>query len=52
MTTAEAKSFVPVLMAHQRFPGEGVRLLRTISGAAPAFEQAASLILNEEEQHA
>lgn len=52
MSTAEAKPFVPVLMAHERFPGEGVRLLRTISGAAPAFERAANLILSEEEQHA
>jgi len=49
---AEPRAFVPVLEAHERFPGEAVRLLRTISGAAPAFKEAASLILGEEEPHA
>jgi len=48
----DPKPFIPVLMAHERFPGEAVRLLRTISGAAPAFEQAANLVLAEEEAHA
>lgn len=49
---ADIESFVPVLMAHERRPGEAVRLLRTISGGAPAFVDAASHILEEEKNHA
>lgn len=46
---AEVDAFVPVLKAHQRYPREAVRLLRTISGNAPAFLDAAELILSQEE---
>ncbi len=49
LDTAEVESFVPVLMAHQRYPGEAVRLLRTISGNAPAFVDAAEIINAQEE---
>jgi coenzyme F420-reducing hydrogenase gamma subunit len=49
---AELKAFIPVLKASERMPGEAVRLLRTISGAAPAFVEAADLILLEEAKHA
>jgi coenzyme F420-reducing hydrogenase gamma subunit len=47
---AEVDAFVPVLQAHQRYPGEAIRLLRTISGYAPAFIDAAELIAAQEEQ--
>lgn len=49
LSMAEVDAFVPVLKSHQRYPGEAVRLLRTISGNAPAFVDAAELILAEEE---
>lgn len=49
LETAEVEAFVPVLKSHQRYPGEAVRLLRTISGYAPAFVDAAEIILAEEE---
>ncbi|MEX1248394.1 MAG: hypothetical protein WEA61_07915 [Anaerolineales bacterium] len=52
LPTADPFAFVPVLRSHERFPGEGIRLLRTISGAAPAFEKAAKLIAFEETRHA
>jgi coenzyme F420-reducing hydrogenase gamma subunit len=52
VAAAELKAFVPVLKASERRPGEAVRLLRTISGAAPAFVEAANLILLEEAKHA
>ncbi|MEX2144736.1 MAG: hypothetical protein WD740_09075 [Anaerolineales bacterium] len=47
----DPKSMIPVLKTHERYPGETVRLLRTISGAAPGFEQAAKLVMSEEENH-
>ncbi len=37
LDTAEVDAFVPVLKPIERYPGEAVRLLRTISGNAPAF---------------
>lgn len=52
MPKVDVSAFIPVLQAHERFPGEGVRLLRTISGAAPAFQEAANLIAIEESKHA
>jgi sulfhydrogenase subunit delta len=52
LQNVDAKPMVPVLLAHQRYPGEAIRLLRTISGAAPAFDQAAKLIAFKEETHA
>lgn len=51
LPTADINSFVPVLKANERYPGEAVRLLRTISGYAPAFEQAAQLLMNDEVKH-
>lgn len=52
LPTADPGAFVPVLQASQQRPGEAVRLLRTISGAAPAFEEVANRILIEESKHA
>jgi len=49
LDTAEVESFIPVLKAHQRYPGEAVRLLRTISGNAPIFIDAAEMINAQEE---
>ncbi len=48
---ADVAAFVPVLEANQRYPGEAVRLLRTISGYAPAFEQAAEMVHSDEAHH-
>ena len=48
LDSAEIDAFVPVLKAHQRYPGEAVRLLRTISGNAPLFVKAAEMIEKEE----
>jgi coenzyme F420-reducing hydrogenase gamma subunit len=48
LDTAEIDAFVPVLQAHQRYPGEAVRLLRTISGNAPLFVEAAEMIEKQE----
>lgn len=50
LETAEVDAFIPVLKSHQRYPGEAVRLLRTISGYAAAFVDAADLILAQEEE--
>ncbi|MFN2145522.1 MAG: oxidoreductase [Anaerolineales bacterium] len=50
MDMAEVDAFVPVLKSHQRYPGEAVRLLRTISGYASAFVDAADLIISQEEK--
>ncbi len=52
LDTADVKAFVPVLKAHQRYPGEGLRLLRTISGNAPQFREAAELLAEQEEENA
>lgn len=49
LDTAEVEAFIPVLKAHQRYPGEAVRLLRTISGNAPIFIDAAEMINAQEE---
>ncbi|MFP3855440.1 MAG: oxidoreductase [Anaerolineales bacterium] len=46
---AEMESIVPVLKRHERYPGEAVRLLRTISGFAPAFVRGAELLMSEED---
>lgn len=48
---ADIESFVPLLQESQRYPGEAVNLLRTISGYAPAFQKAAQLILDGEDDH-
>ncbi len=45
---AEIESMIPVLLAHERYPGEAVHLLRNFSGYAPEFRNAAEAILNEE----
>jgi coenzyme F420-reducing hydrogenase gamma subunit len=45
---AQMKALVPVLQRHERYPGEAVHLLRTISGYAPAFRQGAELLMAEE----
>jgi coenzyme F420-reducing hydrogenase gamma subunit len=47
-SSAELDAFVPVLVSKQRYPGEAVRLLRTISGNAPEFVEAAEMILEQE----
>ncbi|MEX2161364.1 MAG: hypothetical protein WD751_05555 [Anaerolineales bacterium] len=52
LPTAEFEAFNPILKATERRPGEGLRLLRTISPAAPGFEKAAKLIAFEETKHA
>ena len=46
---AELGAFVPLIISKQRNPGEAVRLLRTISGNAPLFVEAAEMILEQEE---
>ncbi len=46
---AEMESIVPVLRQHERYPGEALRLIRTISGFAPAFVRGAELLMAEEE---
>ena len=46
--SAEIEAFAPVLKSLERYPGEAVHLLRTISGNAPAFRQAAEIILDKE----
>lgn len=46
---AQIESIVSILKTHERYPGESVRLLRTISGYAPAFARAADLLMAEEE---
>ena len=52
LPTADLESFIPVLKDSQRYPGEAIRLLRTISGGAPMFEKAVQLIAFEEAKHA
>lgn len=46
---AEIEAFVPLLKEYQRYPGEGLNLLRTISPNAPAFQEAAQLLADAEE---
>lgn len=46
--TSEVDAFAPMLKSLERYPGEAVHLLRKISGNAPAFRQAAEIILSEE----
>ena len=46
--TASVEAFAPLLKAMERYPGEGLHLLRTISGNAPEFLRAAEIIENEE----
>jgi coenzyme F420-reducing hydrogenase gamma subunit len=45
----EIEAMIPILKSTERYPGEAVNLLRTISGNAPEFRQAAEILLNEEE---
>jgi hypothetical protein len=40
---------IPVLKSTERYPGEAVNLLRTISGNAPEFRHAAEVLLNAED---
>jgi coenzyme F420-reducing hydrogenase gamma subunit len=44
---AEVEAFAPVLLASERYPGEGFHLLRMISGYAPKFQDAAELMAPE-----
>ncbi len=44
----EIEAMLPVLKSTERYPGEAVNLLRTISGNAPEFRQAAEMLLNSE----
>lgn len=48
--SADVFALVPKLRQLERQPGETLRLLRHVSGYAPAFAQAADSILAEEEQ--
>jgi len=49
LPNAEIEAFVPHLKASERYPGEAVNLLRTISGYAPKFKEAAELLMRVEE---
>lgn len=51
LASADVQPFVPKLMSSQRYPGEAIRLLRTIACAAPNFEKTAQLIAFEEAKH-
>lgn len=44
----EIEAMLPVLRSTERYPGEAVNLLRTISGNAPEFRQAAEIFLEME----
>ena len=46
---AEIEAFIPILKSTERYPGEGVHLLRTICGNAPEFREAAELMALVEE---
>jgi sulfhydrogenase subunit delta len=48
LPSAEIDAFVAHLKEKERYPGEAVNLLRTISGNAPSYRYAAELLLNEE----
>jgi sulfhydrogenase subunit delta len=45
---AEIEAFAPLLKTYERYPGEAVKLLRTISGNAPEFRQAAEILTEME----
>jgi coenzyme F420-reducing hydrogenase gamma subunit len=47
--SAEIGAMIPVLKTNQRYPGEAVNLLRTISGNAPEFREAAELMIRAED---
>ena len=49
LPNAEIEAFIPHLRASERYPGEGVNLLRTISGNAPEFIEAAELLMRAED---
>ena len=49
LPNAEIDAFVPHLKAAERYSGEGVNLLRTISANAPEFREAAELLLQMED---
>jgi coenzyme F420-reducing hydrogenase gamma subunit len=46
--SADVEAFVPHLVDSERYPGESIHLLRTISGGAPEFVKAAELIQGQE----
>lgn len=46
---AEIEAMIPVLRTYQRYPGEAVKLLRTISGNAAEFRKAAEVINRAED---
>ena len=46
---AEIEAMVPVLETSQRYPGEAIKLLQTISGNAPEFREAAEIMTRAEE---
>ena len=46
----EFESFAPLLKSSERYPGEGVKQLRTISGNAPGFVKTAEILLSAEEE--
>jgi coenzyme F420-reducing hydrogenase gamma subunit len=49
LPNAEIEAFIPHLAASERYPGEGIQLLRNISANAPAFKEAAALLMGTEE---
>lgn len=49
MPDAEIEAFVPHLKASERYPGEGILLLRTISVNAPEYKEAVELLMHVEE---
>jgi coenzyme F420-reducing hydrogenase gamma subunit len=49
MPNAEIEAFVPHLKASERYPGEGILLLRTISVNAPEYKEAVGLLMRAEE---
>ena len=49
LPNAEIEAFIPHLKASERYPGEGTNLLRTISGNAPDFKEAAELLMRAED---
>jgi hypothetical protein len=46
----DLNSLVPTLQAMETIPGETARLLRHVSGYAPAFSKAAESILEQEKK--
>lgn len=49
MPNAEIEAFVPHLKASERYPGESIQLLRTISVNAPKYKEAVELLTYVEE---